>query len=138
MLHCALLCITPVTVECLQVRGGNANNSATVLAHLGFQAEFLGTIAEGQVRLQMKVYLMILFTASLQEGSWLLESLHRDGVSTAHCRQLPAEVCPNSVVISCPSSGSRTILHTNLGMPELSTTDLSTRDLTKYRQDRVH
>ena len=38
-----------------QVRGGNANNSATVLAHLGFQAEFLGTIAEGRVRLQMKV-----------------------------------------------------------------------------------
>ena len=30
------------------MRGGNANNSATVLAHLGFQAEFLGTIAEGQ------------------------------------------------------------------------------------------
>ena len=55
LLHCALLCITPVTVEFLQVRGGNANNSATVLAHLGFQAEFLGTIAEGQVRLQMKV-----------------------------------------------------------------------------------
>ena len=79
-----------------------------------------------------------MFTASLQEGSWLLESLRSDGVSTAHCRQLPGEVCPNSVVISCPSSGSRTILHTNLGMPELSTTDLSTRDLTKYRQDRLH
>ena len=118
------------------MRGGNANNSATVLAHLGFQAEFLGTIAEGQVRVQMKVYLMILF--NVQEGSWLLESLRSDGVTTAHCRQLPAEVCPNSVVISCPSSGSRTILHTNLGMPELSTTDLSTRDLTKYRQDRLH
>ena len=64
---------------------------------------------------------MILF--NVQEGSWLLESLRRDGVSTAHCRQLPGEVCPNSVVISCPSSGSRTILHTNLGMPELTTTD---------------
>ena len=50
--------MTQVTAEFtdyLQVRGGKANNSATVLAHLGFQAEFLGTIAEGQVRVQMKV-----------------------------------------------------------------------------------
>ena len=35
--------MTKVTAEFtdyLQVRGGKANNSATVLAHLGFQAEF--------------------------------------------------------------------------------------------------
>ena len=41
-------------------------------------------------------------------------------------------VCPNSVVISNVTSGSRTIIHTNLGLPELTLEDFKRLDLENY------
>ena len=41
-------------------------------------------------------------------------------------------VCPNSVVISNVTSGSRTIIHTNLGLPELALEDFKKLDLENY------
>ena len=41
-------------------------------------------------------------------------------------------MCPNSVVISNVTSGSRTIIHTNLGLPELTLEDFKKLDLEKY------
>ena len=41
-------------------------------------------------------------------------------------------VCPNSVVISNVTSGSRTIVHTNLGLPELTLEDFKRLDLENY------
>ena len=41
-------------------------------------------------------------------------------------------VCPNSVVISNVTSGSRTIIHTNLGLPELTLEDFKKLDLENY------
>ena len=52
-----------------QVRGGNANNSATVLAHLGFPAQFFGTLA------------------ACQESGWLRAGMAEDGVSLGPCPQ---------------------------------------------------
>ena len=41
-------------------------------------------------------------------------------------------MCPNSVVISNKTSGSRTIIHTNLGLPELSLEHFTKLDLQKF------
>ena len=41
-------------------------------------------------------------------------------------------MCPNSVVISNVTSGSRTIIHTNLGLPELTLEDFKRLDLENY------
>ena len=50
-----------------RVRGGNANNSATVLAHLGFPASYLGTLAD------------------TQDSDWLEGNMWEDGVSLEQC-----------------------------------------------------
>ena len=41
-------------------------------------------------------------------------------------------MCPNSVVITNVTSGSRTIIHTNLGLPELTLEDFKRLDLENY------
>ena len=43
-----------------------------------------------------------------------------------------SHVCPNSVVITNVTSGSRTIIHTNLGLPELTLEDFKRLDLENY------
>ena len=57
-----------LNVTC-QVRGGNANNSATVLAHLGFPAEYFGTFAASE------------------ESEWLRAGMGEDGVKLGPCPQ---------------------------------------------------
>ena len=100
-----------------QSRGGNANNSCTVLSHLGLRATFLGTFA------------------ACQDARWLRQSLLEDGVEAGGCPEHPDHVCPNSVVISNTTTGSRTIIHTNLGLPELSLHDFKNINLADYRWD---
>ena len=92
-----------VKIRLFQSRGGNANNSCTVLSHLGLSSTFLGTFARDL------------------DGQWLRQSLLEDGVEVgADCPEHSGYVCPNSVVLSNTTTGSRTIIHTNLGLPELS------------------
>ena len=79
------------------MRGGNANNSCTVLSHLGIRAAFLGTMAQGM------------------EADWVLEGMVEDGVKVENCPRYSGYPCPNSVVITNTATGSRTIIHTNLG-----------------------
>ena len=49
------------------MRGGNANNSATVLAHLGFPAEYFGTFAASE------------------ESDWVRAGMEADGVRLGPC-----------------------------------------------------
>ena len=49
------------------MRGGNANNSATVLAHLGFPAEYFGTFAASE------------------ESDWVRAAMEADGVRLGPC-----------------------------------------------------
>ena len=51
------------------MRGGNANNSATVLAHLGFPSQFFGTLAASE------------------ESEWLRAGMAEDGVILGPCPQ---------------------------------------------------
>ena len=97
-------------------RGGNANNSCTVLAHLGLRSTYLGTFAR------------------CQDGQWLRQSLLEDGVEVgAGCPEHSGYTCPNSVVLSNTNTGSRTIIHTNLGLPELSLQDFKNINLADFR-----
>ena len=99
-----------------QSRGGNANNSCTVLAHLGLSSTFLGTFARDT------------------DGQWLRQSLLEDGVEVgAECPEHCGQICPNSVVLSNTTTGSRTIIHTNLGLPELSLQQFKNINLADFR-----
>ena len=80
-----------------KVRGGNANNSCTVLSRLGFKTSFYGSLATGL------------------EADWVVEGMQEDGVIVEDCPRYSGYPCPNSVVITNSSTGSRTIIHTNLG-----------------------
>ena len=56
-------------------------------------------------------------------------------METAGCPQFQGHICPNSVVISNITTGSRTIIHTNLGLPELSLQHFTDINLSDYRSD---
>ena len=96
-------------------RGGNANNSCTVLAHLGLSSTYLGTFAR------------------CEDTEWLRQGLLEDGVEVGECPEHSGYVCPNSVVLSNTTTGSRTIIHTNLGLPELSLQDFKNINLADFR-----
>lgn len=50
----------------------------------------------------------------------LKEDLDRRGVKYEHCPLIPGCICPNSCVIVNAKTASRTIIHTNKNLPELS------------------
>ncbi|XP_043119718.1 ketohexokinase isoform X2 [Puntigrus tetrazona] len=96
-------------------RGGNASNTCTVLSLLGAPCAFMGSLAPGPVA----DFILNDFKMYKIDISLLLEH--------AEC-SLPA-----SVVISSVTSGSRTILHTNRNLPDVSVEDFSKVDLSQYK-----
>ncbi|XP_078471402.1 ketohexokinase isoform X2 [Lampetra fluviatilis] len=97
-------------------RGGNASNTCTVLSQLGVPCAFMGTLAAGRV------------------ADFVREELQVSGVDAglvvvhANCR-----APPSSVVIANRRTGSRTILHSNRDLPEISADDFSKVDLGPFR-----
>ncbi|XP_043212417.1 ketohexokinase-like [Amphibalanus amphitrite] len=98
-------------------RGGNASNSATVLSLLGANAEFFGSIPQGDLT------------------SFFEEDFRRDGVHVDRCPRLPART-PTSCVIVSAASGTRTIVHSNGDLPELPADALRHVPLREY--DWIH
>ncbi|KAK7482159.1 hypothetical protein BaRGS_00026624 [Batillaria attramentaria] len=107
-------------IDCLWRRGGNAANTASVLSLLGAPTEFLGTLAKGP-------YLQFLQTDCGQYG-----------VSTDHCPLLENTASPVSVVILNSASGSRTILHTNTNLRELTFEDFQRVPLASGQYSWIH
>ncbi|XP_059094891.1 ketohexokinase-like [Tigriopus californicus] len=96
-------------------RGGNASNSATVLAILGQNSEYFGTLAQDSFELQA------------------IEQDFRDkGIAYSNCIRIPNCICPNSAIIVNQENASRTIIHTNLNLPELTLSDFQTLNLKEY------
>ncbi|XP_061417986.1 ketohexokinase isoform X2 [Lethenteron reissneri] len=97
-------------------RGGNASNTCTVLSQLGVPCAFMGSLAAGRV------------------ADFVREELQASGVDAglvvvhANCR-----APPSSVVIANRRTGSRTILHSNRDLPEISADDFSKVDLGPFR-----
>ncbi|XP_067311989.1 ketohexokinase isoform X2 [Pseudorasbora parva] len=96
-------------------RGGNASNTCTVLSLLGAPCAFMGSLAPGPVA----DFILNDFQMYKIDISLLLEH--------AECS------FPASVVISSETTGSRTILHMNRNLPDVSVEDFSKLDLSQYK-----
>jgi ketohexokinase len=83
-------------------RGGNAANNATVLARLGSPVEFLGTLAQDHLL------------------EFFKEDMTKLGIHFSNCPIFKNYQTPTSIVISSVETGSRTIIHNNGGLPELT------------------
>lgn len=96
-------------------RGGNASNNSTVLALLGAKVTYFGTIADSH------------------EKSFLLDDFAKYGVDTSQVVVCGGCEAPCSCIVLSQETGSRTIIHSNKNLPELTVQDFARLDLTPYR-----
>lgn len=95
-------------------RGGNASNNCTVLSQLGAPCEFFGTVSKGVF------------------ADYVLNDFRELNISCENC--IVHENCdfPLSSVIINKVNGSRTIIHSNRNLPELTAEDFHKLDISKY------
>ncbi|XP_064188067.1 ketohexokinase isoform X2 [Anguilla rostrata] len=96
-------------------RGGNASNSCTVLSILGAPCAFMGSLAPGPV------------------ADFVLADFRRYDIDVSLLAERAECSFPASVVISNVRTGSRTILHMNRNLPDVSAEDFSRVDLSQYK-----
>ncbi|XP_043979217.1 ketohexokinase isoform X3 [Gambusia affinis] len=96
-------------------RGGNASNSCTVLSLLGAPCAFMGSLAAGPV------------------ADFILEDFQKFGIDVSLVSEHAQCVSPASVVISSIRTGSRTILHMNRDLPDVTAEDFSRIDLAQFK-----
>ncbi|XP_035260410.1 ketohexokinase isoform X1 [Anguilla anguilla] len=96
-------------------RGGNASNSCTVLSILGAPCAFMGSLAPGPV------------------ADFVLADFCRYDIDVSLLAERAECSFPASVVISNVRTGSRTILHMNRNLPDVSAEDFSRVDLSQYK-----
>ncbi|XP_066553808.1 ketohexokinase isoform X2 [Amia ocellicauda] len=96
-------------------RGGNASNSCTVLSLLGAPCAFMGSLTSGPV------------------ADFVLDDLGRYQIDTSLLGPHPGCSFPASIVISNLRNGSRTILHRNRNLPDVTAKDFQKVDLTRYK-----
>ncbi|XP_058488761.1 ketohexokinase isoform X3 [Solea solea] len=96
-------------------RGGNASNSCTVLSLLGAQSAFMGSLCAGPV------------------ADFILEDFHKVSIDVSLVCEHAQCVAPASVVISNVRTGSRTILHMNRNLPDVTADDFSKVDLSQFK-----
>ncbi|XP_074847662.1 ketohexokinase isoform X3 [Carettochelys insculpta] len=66
-------------------------------------------------------------------GSFVLADLRRYAVELTHVVLHPTSSFPTSIVISSVSRGTRTILHTNSNLPDVTAQDFERVDLRRYK-----
>ncbi|CAK6983538.1 ketohexokinase isoform X3 [Scomber scombrus] len=96
-------------------RGGNASNSCTVLSLLGAPCAFMGSLTAGPV------------------ADFILEDFGKFHIDVSLVTEHAQCVLPASVVISNISTGSRTILHMNRNLPDVTENDFSKVDLRQFK-----
>ncbi|XP_061899316.1 ketohexokinase-like isoform X2 [Entelurus aequoreus] len=96
-------------------RGGNASNSCTVLSLLGSSCAFMGSLCAGPV------------------ASFILEDFQKLNIDMSLVSEHAQCVTPTSLVISSSSTGSRTILHINRNVPDVTAEDFSKVDLRHFK-----
>ncbi|XP_045585474.1 ketohexokinase isoform X2 [Procambarus clarkii] len=109
---------TTKTNRCLDQRwqrGGNASNNCTVLGLLGAKPTFFGTIADSP------------------EKRFLLEDFAKFDVNTDYAVIHEGCDCPASCIILSAATGSRTIVHANKNLPEVSVEDFDKIDLSPFK-----
>ncbi|XP_055636236.1 ketohexokinase-like isoform X2 [Toxorhynchites rutilus septentrionalis] len=95
-------------------RGGNASNNCTVLSLLGAKCELLATFSDSEH-----------FTFALRD-------LERHGIPIEKCAFHKGCEIPLSTVWINEATGSRTIVHSNLNLPEIKVEDFARCDLSRY------
>ncbi|CAH1253217.1 KHK [Branchiostoma lanceolatum] len=96
-------------------KGGNCANSAAVVAQLDEQAEFFGTLATGRA------------------ADMVLDEMREFGVEVDHVVMHDGCDSPSSSIIINTSTGSRTIIHTDKDLPELTFSQFQQLDLNQYK-----
>ncbi|XP_026162922.1 ketohexokinase isoform X2 [Mastacembelus armatus] len=96
-------------------RGGNASNSCTVLSLLGASCAFMGSLSAGPV------------------ANFILEDFQKFHIDVSLVSEHAQCVLPASVVINNISTGSRTILHMNRNLPDVTAEDFTKVDLHQYK-----
>jgi ketohexokinase len=94
-------------------RGGNAANTACVLAQHGHQVSYAGTLADDS------------------DGQYLGAELARAGVDWRYCQVIPAAASPLSCITHNLQTGSRTIVHYR-DLPEYPASAFAAIPLTEY------
>ncbi|OAD52991.1 Ketohexokinase [Eufriesea mexicana] len=102
------------SVECRWQRGGNASNTCTVLSQLGSSCEFFGTLS------------------AEEHLNFLQNDMQNYNIDYSHCPMAENIGCPTSTVILSLSSGTRTILHHNPNLPELTLKNFEQLHLEDY------
>ncbi|CAL8110063.1 unnamed protein product [Orchesella dallaii] len=95
-------------------RGGNASNSATVLACMGVPVECLGTLADDKLL------------------KFLQDEMDSFGIKHDNCPIIPCGNGPMSVVVCAKDTGSRTIIHAKGNLPEITLSDIKKLNLKNY------
>ncbi|XP_038149139.1 ketohexokinase isoform X3 [Cyprinodon tularosa] len=96
-------------------RGGNASNSCTVLSLLGAPCAFMGSLAAGPV------------------ADFILEDFQKFCIDVSLVSEHAQCITPASVVISNINTGSRTILHMNRDLPDVTAEDFSKINLDQFK-----
>ncbi|XP_029005973.1 ketohexokinase isoform X4 [Betta splendens] len=96
-------------------RGGNASNSCTVLSLLGASCAFMGSLSSGPV------------------AEFVLEDFQKFHIDVSLISENAQFSLPTSVVISSISTGSRTILHMNRNLPDVTADDFSKVNLHHFK-----
>ncbi|XP_069544052.1 ketohexokinase isoform X1 [Brachyistius frenatus] len=96
-------------------RGGNASNSCTVLSLLGAPCSFMGSLSAGPV------------------ADFILEDFLKFCIDVSLVSEHAQCNLPASVVISNISTGSRTILHMNRNLPDVTVEDFSKVNLRQFK-----
>ncbi|XP_064784812.1 ketohexokinase isoform X5 [Oncorhynchus masou masou] len=96
-------------------RGGNASNSCTVLSLLGAPCAFMGSLAPGHV------------------ADFVLDDFQKYQIDISLLSEHPHSSFPTSMIISNVTRGTRTILHMNRNLPDVSAADFSKVDLSQYK-----
>ena len=104
------------TIEQRRSRGGNASNMTTALSHLNVPCEFMGSLP----------------SESSPDVNFVIEDFRRHNIEHNNCVRHPGYLLPNSCIILNRETGSRTILHTNDGLPELTLKDFSSLSYETY------
>ncbi|XP_041703197.1 ketohexokinase isoform X2 [Coregonus clupeaformis] len=96
-------------------RGGNASNSCTVLSLLGAPCAFMGSLAPGHV------------------AEFILGDFQKYQIDISLLSEHPHSSFPTSMIISNVTTGTRTILHMNRNLADVSAADFSKVDLSQYK-----
>ncbi|GIX87474.1 ketohexokinase [Caerostris extrusa] len=95
-------------------RGGNASNNVTIFAEFGFPCEILGTMSYDI------------------GGQFMKKDFEEYGISTKNCHFFEDYESPTSTIWINTQNGSRTIVHSNKNMPEVSFEDFTMLDMNNY------